>query len=164
MGVTPAAPSSPASAPPDRSTAAGALDPLAVGLEERVTALWWLISRNAPSDLSRSAAATLGRLREDGPQRIGALAAGESVTQPTMTCVIQRLERDELVQRSPDPEDARATRISITPAGIDALDQRATQRATVLAPHLGRLSTQERRALADALDAIDTLMTEAGSR
>lgn len=161
MGVTPSAPISARPLSPPRTDAP---DPLAVGLEERVTALWWLLSRAAPSDLSRSAAATLGRLREDGPQRIGALAAGEAVSQPTMTCVIQRLEREALVQRSPDPDDARATRIAITPAGLDALEQRASERAAALAPHLGRLSTQDRRALADALHAIDTLMDEAGTR
>ena len=161
MGVTPAAPTSARS---DATPQAGGLDPLAVSLEERVAQLWWLISHTAPSDLSRSAAATLAHLRDDGPQRIGTLAAGESVTQPTMTCLIQRLERERLVQRAPDPEDGRAARIAITPAGVAALDERAARRAAALAPHLDRLDTQERRALADALDAIATLLTEAGTR
>jgi hypothetical protein len=53
---------------------------LAAGIEERVSRLWWLISRDAPTVLSRSAAATLARLHEDGPQRISALAHGEAVS------------------------------------------------------------------------------------
>ena len=52
--------------------------PLAVAIEDRVSRLWWLVSRDAPSVVSRSAAATLARLREGGPQRICDLAAGEA--------------------------------------------------------------------------------------
>jgi DNA-binding MarR family transcriptional regulator len=141
-----------------------ALDPLAVSLEERVTALWWLISRSAPSELSRSAASTLARLREQSPQRIGALAAAETVTQPTMTTVVQRLERDGLVDRCVDPQDARAAQISITPAGLEALTARAALRAAALAPHLAQLDAGERRALADALATIDTLLSGATVR
>jgi DNA-binding MarR family transcriptional regulator len=148
----------------DAASAPAGPDPLAVGLEERVSRLWWLISRAAPSDLSRSAAATLARLREHSPQRIGALAAAEAVSQPTMTCVVQRLERERLVERGADPQDGRAAQISITRAGRDALDARAARRAAALGPHVDRLSAEERRTLADALRAIDTLLAGAQAR
>jgi DNA-binding MarR family transcriptional regulator len=133
---------------------------LAVALEDRVSHLWWLVSRAAPSVLSRSAAATLARLREDGPQRLGALAGAESVSQPTMTCVVQRLERDALVARESDPTDARASRISITASGRQALEARAALRAEVLAARLERLSTDEREALQAALPALDALLAD----
>jgi DNA-binding MarR family transcriptional regulator len=131
---------------------------LAAGLEERVSRLWWLISRDAPTVLSRSAAATLARLREDGPQRISALAHAESVAQPSMTQLVQRLERDAYVTRHPDPVDARATLIEITAAGRHALEARAGVRAEALAARLGALSARERVAIAKALPAIDTLL------
>jgi DNA-binding MarR family transcriptional regulator len=131
---------------------------LAAGLEERVSRLWWLISRDAPTVLSRSAAATLARLNEDGPQRISALAHAESVSQPTMTCLVQRLERDAYVTREADPEDARATRITITGAGRDALDARAVARAEALNTRLAVLSTRERAAIDKALPALDALL------
>jgi DNA-binding MarR family transcriptional regulator len=136
-------------------------DTLALELEERVGRLWWLISRAAPSDLSRTAAASLARLREDGPQRIGALAAAESVTQPTITCVVQRLEREGLVVREADPQDARAVRISITDAGLRALDARSLSRAEVLDGRLKRLDVAQRRTLVAALGTIDELLTDA---
>jgi DNA-binding MarR family transcriptional regulator len=131
---------------------------LAAGLEDRVSRLWWLISRDAPTVLSRSAAATLARLREDGPQRISALAHGESVAQPSMTQLVQRLERDAYVTRHPDPDDARATLIEITAAGHHALEARAGVRAEALAARLEALSTRERAAIAKALPALDALL------
>jgi DNA-binding MarR family transcriptional regulator len=132
--------------------------PLALALEDRVSRLWWLVSRDAPSVLSRSAAATLARLREGGPQRISALAAGEAVSQPTMTCLVQRLERDALVARELDPDDARAVRISITAAGRHALDARAGLRAEVLSGRCERLDADQRAVLAAALPALDALL------
>jgi DNA-binding MarR family transcriptional regulator len=133
---------------------------LALELEDRVSHLWWLISREAPSDLSRTAAAALARLREDGPQRVGALAAAEAVTQPTITCVVQRLEREGLVTRENDPQDARAVRISITDAGRQALDGRSLARATVLDGRLERLDAEQRRTLVTALGALDELLRD----
>jgi DNA-binding MarR family transcriptional regulator len=133
-------------------------DTLAAGLEERVSRLWWLISRDAPSVLSRSAAATLARLREDGPQRISALAHGEAVAQPTMTALVQRLERDAYVTRRPDPDDARATLIEITPTGRHALEARAGVRAEALAARLDALTTKQRAAIDRALPALDALL------
>jgi DNA-binding MarR family transcriptional regulator len=132
--------------------------PLAVALEDRVSHLWWLVSRDAPSVISRSAAATMARLREGGPQRISALAAGEAVSQPTMTCLVQRLERDALVSREDDPDDARAFRISITAAGLHALDARAALRADVLSRRFERLDEAQRAALAAALPVLDALL------
>lgn len=132
---------------------------LAAGLEERVSHLWWLISRDAPTVLSRSAAATLARLREDGPQRISELAHGESVSQPSMTCLVQRLERDAYVSRRPDPADARAAIIEITAAGRHALEARAGVRAEVLATRLQALSAEQRAQLEAALPALDALLT-----
>jgi len=133
-------------------------DTLALELEGRVSHLWWLISREAPSDLSRTAAATLARLREDGPQRVGALAAAEVLTQPTITCVVQRLEREGLVEREADPQDARAVRISITDVGLQALDARSLSRAQALDGRLQRLDATQRRTLVAALGAMDALL------
>jgi DNA-binding MarR family transcriptional regulator len=134
---------------------------LAAGLEERVSHLWWLISREAPTAMSRSAAATLARLREDGPQRISALAHGESVSQPSMTSLVQRLERDAYVTRRPDPADARAAIIAITAAGRRALEARAGLRTDALAARLRRLGARQRAQLEAALPALDALLAEA---
>jgi DNA-binding MarR family transcriptional regulator len=131
---------------------------LAAGLEERVSRLWWLISRDAPTVLSRSAGATLARLREDGPQRVSELAHGEAVSQPSMTALVQRLERDAYVTRRTDPADARAAIIEITAAGRHALEARAGLRAEALGTRLAQLTQKQRAKLEAALPALDALL------
>jgi MarR family transcriptional regulator for hemolysin len=50
---------------------------------------------------------------EDG-LRLGELAKRARLSKQTMTTMIRLLERDDLVERFPDPEDARAARIFLT--------------------------------------------------
>jgi len=51
---------------------------------------------------------------EDGLQ-MGELARRSRLSKQTMTSLVRRVERDGLVVRSPDPTDARATLVSLTP-------------------------------------------------
>ena len=44
------------------------------------------------------------------------------LTQPGMSRLVARLEARGLVQRVDDPDDARACRIRLTPAGVDTND------------------------------------------
>src|SRR5690242_14055322 len=102
--------------------AAGDLE-LAGALDARLAALWRTLGRGGYGGLSRTAAAVLSNLRHNGPQRIGDLAAAEAVAQPSMTSLVTRLESVALVQRVPDPEDARAVRVQLTPDGDTCLDE-----------------------------------------
>jgi DNA-binding MarR family transcriptional regulator len=45
------------------------------------------------------------------------LARRVAIEQPTMVRTIDRMERDDLVRRTPDPSDRRATRIMLTERG-----------------------------------------------
>lgn len=51
---------------------------------------------------------------EDGLQ-MGELARRSRLSKQTMTSLVRRVERDGLVVRRPDPADARATLVSLTP-------------------------------------------------
>ena len=53
-------------------------------------------------------------LYEEDGLRMGELAARARLSKQTMTQLIVRLERDGLVERRPDPTDARATLIYLT--------------------------------------------------
>src|SRR5262249_49798371 len=53
---------------------------------------------------------------EDG-LRMSELAARARLAKQTMTTVVRLVERAGLVQRAPDPEDARATRVHLTERG-----------------------------------------------
>jgi len=50
------------------------------------------------------------------------LARRVPIEQPTMVRTIDRMERDGLVTRAPDPNDRRASRISLTDRGRDLRD------------------------------------------
>ena len=126
-------------------------------LDTAVLGLYWRISRRTPREMSRSAASVLGSLRDLGPTRITELANLEAVTQPTMTTLVTRLERDGLVVRNPDPADARAVRVEITDEGRERLASMRAARAAVLDAALAELEPREREALQNALPVLEKL-------
>jgi DNA-binding MarR family transcriptional regulator len=64
-----------------------------------------------------------------------------------MTQLIQRLERQDLVTRLPDPDDGRATLIGITTHGQQLLDHRKQLRRGRLTELLETLNPEDRSAL-----------------
>jgi DNA-binding MarR family transcriptional regulator len=135
-------------------------DALAAALERRVARLTQLLRANAHASRSVASLLTLRRLDERGPMRITELAAAELVAQPTMTGLVQRLEHDGLVARSPDPADARAVRVALTDAGRATLAAVRQDRARVLHQRIERLDDGARAALAAALPALDELLED----
>lgn len=99
------------------------------------------------ADLSASAAFTMNRVCREGPIRLTTLAAKEGVSQPSMTQLVQRLERAGLVTRLADPDDGRATLVGITAAGQALLDDRRRMRRDRLAALLATLTDEEQSAL-----------------
>ncbi|ODT80008.1 MAG: hypothetical protein ABS76_17595 [Pelagibacterium sp. SCN 64-44] len=51
---------------------------------------------------------------EAGPQPQKVLAERAKVEQPTMTATLNRMERDGLVQRLPNPDDGRSSLVALT--------------------------------------------------
>ena len=136
---------------------------LASELDARLISLWKVIGRVQRHDLSRTAASLLSRLRDGGPQRITALADGEAVAQPTMTTLVGRLERSGLVERRPDPADARAVLVTITSEGVERLLAIRDARAAAMDARLAALDPGEREVLAAAIPVLDKLI-EGASR
>jgi DNA-binding MarR family transcriptional regulator len=99
------------------------------------------------ADLSASAAYAMNRVCREGPIRLTALAAKEGVSQPSMTQLIQRLERLGLVTRLADPEDGRAALIGITGQGQRLLDDRKRIRRERLRALMATLTSEEESAL-----------------
>jgi DNA-binding MarR family transcriptional regulator len=133
---------------------------LGTELEQRIGAIWWTLTRAAPSDLSRTAASVLASLRQDGPQRVTTLATREHVAQPSMSDVVRRLCERALVERLEDPADKRVCRVAITPAGEDVLRERAQARSAWLTSRLDHLSAEDQATVVRALELLDTLLTD----
>ncbi len=104
--------------------------------------------------LSFTTLSVLHTLATRGPQRIADLAAGEQVTQPAVTQIVNRLVRDGLVTRTTDPDDRRAARIEITTAGAAVVARRRDSRLAHLDRLVDRLTARERAAIAQALPAL----------
>ena len=99
------------------------------------------------AELSASAAFVLNRVCREGPVRLTALAAKEGVSQPSMTQLIQRLERLDLVARLADPDDGRAALIGITQHGQSLLNERKRMRRERLMALMATLTAEEESAL-----------------
>ena len=78
-----------------------------------------------------------------GPIGIGALAATEGVTAPTMSRLVDGLEREGLVRRGHDPSDARGVLVRATANGTKALTKGRAQRVRMLAANLAGLTPDE---------------------
>jgi DNA-binding MarR family transcriptional regulator len=107
--------------------------------------------------LSLTAASTLRRLERSGPHRLCELYAPEGVTQPAMTQLVTRLEKEGLAERSSDPADGRAVVVSITEAGRAAVARRREGRAQALSGMLRRLLPADHEAILGALPALERL-------
>ena len=106
---------------------------------------------------------TLDSLKTDGPLRISDLADRESISQPGMTTLVNRLEARGYAERTADPTDGRAALVRITQAGLDVLDERTRVRAAVLADQVSRLAPEDQAALVAAITAIDRLVAAPSS-
>jgi DNA-binding MarR family transcriptional regulator len=76
-----------------------------------------LLVRHLSYGQSLTSSLVLAQVHDDGPVRISALAAESGVSQPSMTELVGRLEREGLVTRLSDPQDGRATLVGITASG-----------------------------------------------
>lgn len=71
----------------------------------------------APIGLNPAYLPVLITLSAGGARTPKSLALEASVEQPTMTATIQRMERDGLVTRKPNPDDGRSALIALTDLG-----------------------------------------------
>jgi DNA-binding MarR family transcriptional regulator len=138
----------------DTSELDASADTIAASFER----LFGLLRRVLPADsMSLTAASTLARLERGGPRRLTELAGTEGVTQPAMTQLVSRLERDGLARRVADPVDGRVVVVQVTDAGREMLRQRRAIRAQRLAELLATLAPAERDTIIGALPALDRL-------
>ena len=123
-----------------------------------------LASQRIRLPLPWAQARLLGTIEDRGAARISELAELDHCSQPTMTTQVRRLENAGLVTRTPDPEDARAVRIRITPEGAAMLARVRADRAAVIDPFVETLADADRQVLTAAVGALQRLVDDiAGS-
>lgn len=120
-----------------------------------------LMMRRLSSDqaVTSQQASVLGSL-EGGPRRMTELAAEHGVKLPTMTALVNRLERDGLVARGRDASDARVVTAGITREGSVQLHRTRERRIGLLVQRFAELSEQERETLTAALPLLGKLFAD----
>jgi DNA-binding MarR family transcriptional regulator len=95
-----------------------------------------------------------------GPIGIGALATAEGVAAPTMTRLVDGLERDGYVRRRADPSDARGVLVEATALGRRILAKGRRQRVETLASGLSALSPAELAEISRGAELIERVSRE----
>ena len=114
-----------------------------------------LRSEDEALGLSASRLSALSVLASMGAMRIGDLARAERVEPPTMTRLVDAMEREGHVARSPDPADRRAVLVRATAKGSRAMRVARARRVDALARELRRLSAAQLRALARGVEILE---------
>ena len=105
---------------------------------------------DAETGLSGPQASALSVLVFGGETTLGRLAAAEQVRPPTMSRLVKELEAAGLVQRRPDPGDARGVRLRATRKGREVLELGRSRRLRRLVAALSARPPEEQRRLAEA--------------
>ncbi len=107
------------------------------------------------SGLSAPRLSALSVIVYAGPIKLGDLAKAEQVRAPTMTRLVQGLEKDGLVRRKADAGDRRVTRIAATARGRRLLMQGRRRRVSALTQRINALSKADQRSLRASLDVLE---------
>lgn len=107
--------------------------------------------------LSTNKISVLSHLRRRGPATPSEVAAADRQQLQSLTRVFAELERDGLIARGAAPDDRRQSIITITEAGVRALEEDVAERDAWLAGALATLSETEREVLRLAATLMDRL-------
>jgi DNA-binding MarR family transcriptional regulator len=102
-------------------------------------------------------------LEQDGAQRCSALAGRAGIDVSVASRQIAVLERAGYVQRQPDPADGRASLLSLTRAGVDAIAQTRALRQDWALGALASWDEADARTLTDLLDRLVADLLTAGA-
>jgi DNA-binding MarR family transcriptional regulator len=139
------------------SVAANAEVSSAVRLRLALTRVLRALRRHGDSSLTPSQVSALSTLEEFGAMRISTIATYESLGAPAATRVVASLEELELVRRTNDPDDKRASLIDLTELGRRTLGELWRERTLDINTMLERLSPHERATIEAALPALEKI-------
>jgi DNA-binding MarR family transcriptional regulator len=107
-------------------------------------------SERPEGGLGDAALAVLSRLHKHGPQTLTELSEHDRVSPASMSQTVNRLTSAGYAVRTPDSDDRRKVRFSITPDGDELASAARAQRNAWLDQRLQALSAEDRAAIARA--------------
>jgi len=111
----------------------------------------------AETGLSPAQTAALASIGRSGPLTPSELAAIERVKRPTMTRTLACLEREGLIERTPDPADGRSFLVAVNDSGRERLARLRRRKSAYLARRLRKLDPGEVATLARAADLLERM-------
>jgi len=99
----------------------------------------------------------LATVEQQGPLRLGDVAAAEGIAPSTLTRIVTALEECAYVKRCAVPGDARVSTLAITPRGHEVLERIRHESTAMPAESLTMLRPEQIDALAKALPALEQL-------
>lgn len=97
----------------------------------------------ATDSMSDAQLAVLAELRANGRRTITTLAERQRVTAPSMTNIVNGLEEQGFVDRTPDEDDRRRVQVDITDAGTEIVVETIRRRDELLADMLREVDYTE---------------------
>jgi DNA-binding MarR family transcriptional regulator len=107
--------------------------------------------------LTPTATAALATIERHGPLTPSELANLERVKRPTVTRTLACLEREGLVQRTPDPADGRSFLVTINGAGRERLRRLRSRKNAYLARRMRDLPASDVETLERAAEILDRM-------
>lgn len=96
----------------------------------------------------------LKALEHSGPMRVSDIAAHMGVKNPAASMMLNAMFEHDLVDRTPDPEDRRATLISVSKIGTKELRVAEKGRRSLMRGITSRMSDEEITALIDGMKTL----------
>ncbi len=109
------------------------------------------------SGLTPTSTSALASIDRFGPLTPSELAEIERVKRPTMTRTLGCLEREGLVERTPDPADGRSSLIAVNAVGRERLRRLRGRKNAYLARGMRELDADEVRTLERAAEILDRI-------
>jgi len=131
---------------------------LAARLRLAITRTGRRLRQEAGSDLSPSQASALAAIDCHGPLTPSELADRERVKRPTATRIVARLAEDGLIERTPDPADARSALLNVSPAGRALAGRMRKRKNAYMARRLRELDESDLAALERATEVLEQLL------
>ncbi|MFI9048606.1 MarR family winged helix-turn-helix transcriptional regulator [Streptomyces sp. NPDC053427] len=161
-GTTPSGTTSPGTTPSGVAPEAPQSAELAGRLRAAIQYLLPLLRRQSVhGDLTPSRLTALAVLSSHGPLRISDLAARMNIALSTTSRMVDLLDGCGWIARRPDPDDQRASLISLNDDGSALLTSVRQETTGILATEIAGLAPERQRLLHDALPALEELAERA---
>jgi DNA-binding MarR family transcriptional regulator len=116
------------------------------------------------SGLTPTMTAALASVERHGPLTPSELAEVERVKRPTVTRILSCLEREGMVERTPDPADGRSSLVSVNGAGRERLRRLRGRKNAYLARRMRDLPAAEVETLERAAEILDRIREDRPGR